>query len=75
MMATTPHSVVILDNCSVHHREETMIEKVGPLSFTILNPTEKAFSKVKATLQHLDQEGDQGEDPQDMVLSAFSSIS
>ena len=29
---------------------------------------------MKATLELLDQEADMGEDPEDLVLSAFSSI-
>ena len=77
-----PHSVVILDNCSIHHMEETvrMIEEIGAIVHFLppyspdFNPIEEAFSKVKATLKLLDQEADMGEDPQNLVLSAFTSI-
>ena len=79
-----PHSVVVLDNCSIHHVEETirirMLQEVGAIVHFFppyspdLNPIEEAFSKVKATLKLLDQEADMGEDPEDLVLSAFSSI-
>ena len=77
-----PHSVVILDNCSIHHMEETvrMIQEVGAIVHFLppyspdFNPIEEAFSKVKATLKLLDQEADMGEDPEDLVLSAFSSV-
>ena len=77
-----PHSVVILDNCSIHHMEDTvkMIEEVGVLVHFLppyspdMNPIEEAFSKVKTTLRFLNQEADMGEDAQDLVLSAFSSI-
>lgn len=50
-----PHSVVILDNCTVHHVPEVVksIEDVGALVMFLppyspdLNPAEEAFSKVK----------------------------
>ena len=77
-----PHSVVVLDNCSIHHMEETihMIQKVGAIVHFLLpysldlNPIEEAYSKVKATLKLSDEEADMGEDPEDLVLSAFSSV-
>ena len=60
-----PHSVVILDNCSIHHMEETvrMIQEVGEIVHFLppyspdFNPIEEAFSKVKSTLKLLDQWG------------------
>ena len=78
-----PQSVAIMDNFSIHHMEETvrMIQEVGAIVHFLppyspdLNPIEEAFSKVKATLKLLDQEADMGEDPEDLLLSAFSSIS
>ena len=77
-----PHSVVILDNCSIHHIQEIvhMIQEVGALVHFLppyspdLNPIEETFSKVKETLKLLDQEADMGESPENMVLSAFSYI-
>ena len=77
-----PHSVVILDNCSIHHMEEIvrMIEEIGAIVHFLppysldFNPIEEAFSKVKATLKLLGQEADMGEDPQNLVLSALTSI-
>ena len=53
-----PRSVVVMDNCSVHHIEETvsMIEEVGALVHFLppyspdLNPIEECFSKVKSEI-------------------------
>ena len=50
-----PHSVVVMDNCSIHHVDETvkMIPEVGALILFLPpyspdhNPIEEAFSKVK----------------------------
>ena len=78
-----PHSVVILDDCSIHHVEEIvhMIQEVGALVHFLppyspdFNPIEEAFSKLKATLKLLDEEAEMGESPEDLVLSAFSFIS
>ena len=39
-----------------------------------LQPVEEAFSKVKANLRAMDIEADCFEDPEDLVLAAFSSI-
>ena len=56
-----------------------MIQEVGAIIHFLppyspdFNPIEEAFSKVKATLKLFDQEADMG-DPEDLVLSAFSSI-
>ena len=77
-----PHSVVILDNCSIHHVEgiTEMIEEVGALVHFLppyspdYNPIEEAFSKVKSTLKELDVEANAGVDPETLVLAAFSSI-
>ena len=77
-----PHSVVVLDNCAIHHVRETiqMIQEVGAIVHFLppyspdLNPIEEAFSKVKSGLKLLDQEADMGADAEDLVLSAFSLI-
>ena len=58
----SPHSVVILDNCSVHHCQEVigslrdtevMIQFLAPYS-PDLNPIEEAFSKVKTELKSIE---------------------
>ena len=78
-----PHSVVILDNCSIHHIQEIvhMIQEVGAIVHFLppyspdLNPIEEAFSKVKSTLKLLDKEAEMGESTENLLLSAFSYIS
>ena len=57
-----PHSVVILDNCSIHHVDgiASMIEEVGALVHFLppyspdFNPIEETFSKVKAEMKNLE---------------------
>ena len=54
-----PHSIIILDNCSIYHIEgiALMIEEVGALVHFLppyssdFNPIEKTFSKVKENLE------------------------
>jgi len=75
------HSVVILDNASIHHTEDAVkaIEDVGPLVhflppyFPDLNPVEEAFSKVKNAMKLLEEE-DTTEDIEIIALSAFATI-
>ena len=58
-----PHSIVILDNASIHHVQGIveMINEVGALVLFLppyspdFNPIEEAFSKLKA-LEHLEME-------------------
>ena len=77
---TNPHSVVIMDNCSIHHVDAVvqMIHEVGALVHFLppyspdYNPIELAFSKVKTNLRVLDSE--LFDDPEDQVLAAFSTI-
>ena len=55
-----PHSIVILDNCSIHHVEEitSMIEGVLvhflPPYSPVFNPIEETFSKVKTEMKHME---------------------
>jgi len=77
-----PHSVVVLDNCSIHHIPGIveMIQEVGALVHFLppyspeYNPIEEAFPKVKSNLKTMDMEADVFEDPENLVLAAFSSI-
>ena len=54
-----PHSVVVLDNCSIHHYTEVVatLNEIGVLVHFLppyspdLNPIEEAFSKVKTLLK------------------------
>ena len=76
-----PHSVVIMDNCSIHHIEEIseVIRDVGALLIYLLpyspdlNPIEEAFSKVKYCLKAVTI--DDQMDMETIVLVAFSHIS
>ena len=77
-----PHSIVIMDNCSIHHVPgiKEMIEETGALLLFLppyspdFNPIEEAFSKVKSVLRKLDQEAEVFEDTEELVLAAFSTI-
>ena len=57
-------SVVIVDNCSIHHNEVAvqMIQEVGAIVHFLppyspdYNPIEEAFSKVKAKMKAMEKE-------------------
>ena len=75
-----PNSVVILDNCSVHHVSGvvSMITQVGALVHFLppyspdLNPIEECFSKVKSQLKSMETTAE--DDLETHVLAAFSCI-
>ena len=77
-----PHSVVILDNASVHHVEEAVkaIEEVGAIVHILppyspdLNPIEEAFSKIKTTMRSLQEKMIQMDDTEMIAHMAFSTI-
>ena len=77
-----PHSVLVMDNCSIHYIGgiAEMVQEVGALVHFLppyspdYNPIKEAFSKVKANLRAMDIEADCFEDLEDLVLAAFSSI-
>ena len=74
-----PHSVVVLDNCSIHHIAEvnSMLEEVRVLEHFLppyspdLNPIEEAFSKVKSNLK---TEFENSLDIETLLLASFTSI-
>ena len=76
-----PQSVVILDNCSIHHVDGIVkaIEDVGALVYFLppyspdLNPIEELFSKVKTTLKSIEAENNIT-DIETMILASFASI-
>ena len=76
-----PNSVIILGNCSIHHREIAvqMIRKVGGIVHFLppyspdFNPVEEAFSKIKTEMKAMEKEA-QVTDIETVVLSAFSCI-
>jgi len=78
---TNPHSVVILDNCSIHHVPEVAksIQDVGALLIYLppyspdLNPIEELFSKVKKVMKTLELEMYQN-DIETLLLASFASV-
>ena len=79
---TNQHSVIILDNCSIHHVDHVvdLMESMGVLVIFLppyspdLNPIEEAFSKVKACLKANELAFEVLDDPTDILLGAFASI-
>ena len=79
---SNPHSVVVLDNCSIHHVPGVveMIQEVGALVHFLppyspdYNPIEEAFLKVKVNLKAMELEAESSEDPESFVLASFSTI-
>ena len=75
-----PNSIVILDNCSVHHVSgvASMITQVGALVHFLppyspdLNPIEECFSKVKSLLKNYETTFQ--DDLEAHVLAAFSCV-
>ena len=75
-----PHSVVILDNASVHHVPEVSkaIENMGAIVHYLppyspdYNPIEELFSKVKTIMKQVDKLAENGIDI--VALSAFATI-
>ena len=76
------NSVVVMDNCSIHHIPEVreMIQEVGAILQFLppyspdLNPIEMTFSKVKSTIKDLEDTVPQGHDIETIMLAAFASI-
>lgn len=73
-----PHSVVVLDNCAIHHVAEltSMLgsRSDGPLFTTIspdFNPIEEAFAKVKANIESLRESSS---DMETQLLTSFLTI-
>lgn len=78
---TNPHSVVILDNCSIHHVPEVAqsIQDVGALLLYLppyspdLNPIEELFSKVKKIMKSPGIEVYET-DIENSLLASFASV-
>ena len=72
-----PHSVVILDNCSIHHVPQIAksIQDVGALLMYLppyspdLNPIEELFSKVKKVMKSFTHT-----DIETLLLASFASV-
>ena len=77
-----PHSVVVLDNCSLHHIDEIvdMIHEVGALVHFLppyspdYNPIESLFSKMKTEVKAIESECDSYADIETIALTALSSV-
>ena len=78
----SPHSILIMDNCSIHHVAEVkdLFQQAGivvlflpPYSLD-LNPVEKAFSYLKNYLRKHDQLLQAISDPTDIIQAALDSI-
>ena len=78
-----PNSVVVLDNCSIHHVEEVvaLIQSVGALVLYLppyspdLMPIEECFNKVKQFLREHDACFQAADDPIMIIRAAFASVS
>ena len=77
-----PNSVVIMDNCSIHHVHDVtrLINSVGALVLFLppyspdLMPIELCFSKVKYFLREHEQIAQSIHDIKILILAAFASI-
>lgn len=79
---SSPKSVLIMDNCSVHHVQEIqdLLSSVGipilylPPYSPDYNPLEEAFSYIKNYLKQQDELLQQLTDPLAVIQHAFNSI-
>ncbi len=77
-----PNSVVILDNCSIHHVDDVvdMIHEVGALVHFLppyspdYNPIESMFSKLKTEMKAIDYQFESSTNIETILLTALSSI-
>ena len=77
-----PNSVVLMDNCSIHHIGEVsdLIQQTGALVHWLppyspdMNPIEEAFSKAKCVMRAMELEMQTLQDIDTLVYSAFSCI-
>ena len=77
-----PGSVLIMDNCSIHHIQEVkdILLQAGILLLYLppyspdLNPAEELFSYVKYYLKSHDEILQYSSDSKDIIKSAFESV-
>ena len=77
-----PHSILIMDNCSIHHIEDVRHELYSAGIMVIFlppyspdfNPCEEMFSYVKYYLKNHDDILQCMDDAQDIIRSAFDSV-
>ena len=79
---TNPRSVIILDNCAIHHVDEVdlLMKQTGAIVHWLppyspdYNPIEHAFSKAKAMMKAMEDEMQVMDDIDTIVYSAFCTI-
>ena len=79
---TNPRSVIIMDNCTVHHVSEVtdLLQETGALVYWLppyspdFNPIEEAFSKAKSMMKAMENEMQALDDIDTIVYAAFSTI-
>ena len=79
---TNPNSIVILDNCAIHHIEPVtnLINSVGAMIHYLppyspdYNPIEWCFSKVKRAISSMELEMQITEDIELIVRTAFATV-
>ena len=77
-----PRSVVIMDNCSIHHIDEVteLIQQTGAIVHWLppyspdYNPIEELFSKSKAMMKAMETEMETIDDIDTIIYAAFSMI-
>ena len=77
-----PHSILVLDNCTIHHISEVreVLQNSGIVTLFLppyspdLNPLEEAFSYVKQYLKKHDDLLQSIPNPQSIIKAAFGSI-
>ena len=79
---TNPHSVVIMDNCSIHHVPEVVksIQDVGALVHILppyspdFAPIEETFSKIKQAMKSIERDTIQIRDCETVLLQSFLQV-
>ena len=79
---TNPHSIVIMDNASIHHAGNSieLIESMGALVLFVppyspdLNAIEEAFSSIKAYMKANEEVLQQTDDIEKVLAEAIASI-
>ena len=79
---TNPNSVVIMDNCSIHHLNDVvrLINSVGAIVLFLppyspdLMPIEECFSKVKQFLKEHEAVAQAVDDIKLLITAAFASV-
>ena len=79
---SNPNSIVIMDNCSIHHTESVAqsFDDIGVIVHYLppyspdYNPIELLFSKVKYLIKRMEVELSAVEDIETIVLTAFAAV-